>query len=319
MEKRKKLLILFKRNNMTTSNKLKKHPQRIGHHINIIHDFINIPRYASKLGYGIFQIFLGIPQRVISKPKTEEDLLTFGNELRKYDLKMVIHASYTINLCHPTNSIRFNESLRSLIQDLNASALIGNRCIGVIIHMGKNVPANKLTVDQAINNYVNGLILALEATPDITTIILETGASQGSEVGSKIEILSEIYNKIDIKKRSRIKFCIDTCHIWASGYDISNSTKAKKFFKIFDKLIGIDNIVCLHLNDSKTILNSHVDRHADLGYGYIKSDGLKEIVKLAMKYQIAIVMETPLNSVNPKTNKNITFEEELNKVKLWLK
>ena len=120
-------------------------------------------------------------------------------------------------------------------------------------------------------------------------------------------------------ERKRIKFCIDTCHIWASGYDISNQVNVKKYFSLFDKLIGIDKIACIHFNDSKTRLNSHIDRHADIGYGYIPMSGLNAVINFAYKYKIPIILETPLDSVNKKTNKNITFDDELTKIKSYVK
>ena len=89
---------------------------------------------------------------------------------------MVIHGSYTINLCHPVNSKKFETSIKSLVQDLNASSISGDRCIGVIIHMGKNITENNLSVSEAIGNYIAGIKKALSSTPSETTIILETGA-----------------------------------------------------------------------------------------------------------------------------------------------
>ncbi|AYV85080.1 MAG: putative endonuclease 4 [Satyrvirus sp.] len=291
---------------------------RIGRHINISYGFVTAPWYAHSLGCNIFQIFLGSPQNVLSKARKKDELDKFGKELKKYKIKMVIHASYTINFCHPTKSKRFETSVKSLVQDLRASANIGKGCLGVIIHMGKNVPENKLSYKQALENYVIGLKHALSATPENTHIILETGAGQGYEVGSKISDLSEIYWKLAEDERARIKFCIDTCHIWATGYDISTANGVRKFFKEFDDSIGIDKIVCIHMNDSKTKLNSNVDRHADLGFGYIGIEGLKAVAKFAQKHKINLIMETPLDSVNPKTNKDVTFAEEFAKLKSWI-
>ena len=292
---------------------------RLGRHINISHGFVTAPWYAQSLGCEIFQIFLGAPQQVLSKVRQKDDLIKFGQEIDKRKLKMVIHGSYTINLCHPKKSKKYQASVKSLIQDLNASVDIGNNCLGVIIHMGKNIPENKLSDEQALDNYVIGLQDALSLTPKNTYIILETGASQGSEIASEIDGLSEIYWKLDETERDRIFFCIDTCHIWATGYDISSPIGVKRFFKEFDDKIGIEKIICIHFNDSKTGLESCVDRHADLGYGFIKADGLKAVAIFAQANKIPLIMETPLDAVNKTTNKDVTFEEEFAKVKSWLK
>jgi len=133
-----------------------------------------------------------------------------------------------------------------------------------------------------------------------------------------MDALSGIYWSMEESERARIKFCIDTCHIWATGYDISTEKKVKKFYKTFDKLIGIDRIACIHLNDSKTGLESCVDRHTDLGLGFIGETGLKAFVIEAHKHNIPLIMETPLEHINPETNKHITTTEELKKVRGWI-
>lgn len=232
---------------------------------------------------------------------------------------MVIHSNYTINLCNPPKSRKYINSINCLTNDLHSSSLIGESCIGVVLHLGHNIVQNNISDDQAINNYVNGLITALNKTPINSIIILETGASQGKEIGSRLEILAKIYHQIDAKYQKRINFCIDTCHIWASGYDISNENGVKKYFMQFDKLIGINKITCIHLNNSKTKLNSHVDRHADLAYGHINPKGLAAFTLYAQKYGIPIITETPLDAINPKTNHSITPEEEIELIKSWIK
>jgi len=292
---------------------------RIGRHINISHGFTTAPKYAASIGCQFLQVFLGAPQQVISKAKSTKDLQLFGSELKKYKLKAVIHGSYTINFCQPATTTAFKTAVRSLVQDLTAASVIGKRCIGVIIHMGKNVPVNKISTKKAIANYIHGLKTTLAAAPDGTTIILETGASQGTEVASRIDGLNEIYWALTDDERNRIKFCIDTCHIWATGYDIATPNGVKEFFKEFDKTIGVNRIACIHFNDSKNPLKSCVDRHADIGYGFIGIIGLKAVAKFAKQHKIPIIMETPLDAVNPKTNLDVTFDEELNKVKTWLK
>ncbi len=291
---------------------------RLGRHVNISHGFLTAPWYAKSLGCEIFQIFLGAPQQILSKARQKDELIKFGKELDKRGLKMVVHGSYTINLCHPKKSKKLQASVKSLVQDLTASSFIGNNCLGVIIHMGKNIPENKLTEEQSIDNYVQGLQMALLETPENTRIILETGASQGNEVASQIDGLAEIYWKLEDDERERIYFCIDTCHIWATGYDISKPVGVKKFFKEFEDKIGVKKISCIHFNDSKTGLESCVDRHADIGYGQIKTEGLKSVALFAKKNDIPLIFETPLDAINKDTNREVTFEEELSKVKSWL-
>lgn len=291
---------------------------RIGRHVNISQGFANVPTYAKNIGCDIFQIFLGAPQRIIFKSRQKDEVILFKNNLEKEDMVMVVHGSYTINLCHNPKTPKYNASVNSLVQDLITASYIGDRCLGVIIHMGKNIKENNLSIEVAFNNYIYGLKQALSITPANTNIILETGASQGSEIASRITGLAYIYWLLDNQERDRVFFCIDTCHIWATGYDISTRIGVRNFFKEFDEHIGIDKIKCIHFNDSRTDLESHVDRHADLGYGRINEKGLSSVAKYAKRYNIPLIMETPLCAVDPKTNTEISFDDELNKVRSWL-
>lgn len=292
---------------------------KIGRHINVSPGFLTTPAYAKMIGSEIFQIFLGVPEFILSKARPEEDLKKFAELLEKMNQVMVVHGSYTINLCQLRSNNLYKSSVKSLVQDLKASAVIGKRCLGVIIHMGKNIPANKITYDEALQNYVSGLKEALENSPENSTIILETGAGQGNEVASKIDDLSKIYNGLTIAEKKRVKFCIDTCHSYSYGYDLDTATGAKNFFKLFDELIGIDRIACIHFNDSKVAKGACVDRHDDLNFGSIGEIGLKTIAQIAKKNNIPLIMETPLEAINEATNQEITFNDELALIKSWIK
>lgn len=292
---------------------------KIGRHIDTSNGFVKTPYIAYLMKYNIFQIFTTSPIRIIINKKSSHDLEIFINELEKYHMQMVIHGSYMINLCNPIHSKKYLISINSLLHDLNIASVIGDKCLGVIIHMGKNIKENNISRNQAIMNYVSGIKHALNESSANTTIILETGASQGTEVGSRLEELETIYNLFDKQQKSRIKFCIDTCHIWATGYDISQKIGVKRFFDEFNSRFGIKKIACIHLNDSKTICESKVDRHADLGYGYIGESGLKCVAQLAVKYNIPLIMETPIDSVNLTTNRDITLEDEFKCVTRWIR
>ena len=291
---------------------------RVGSHLGMAYNLSKTPAYAKSLGYNIFQIFLGVPQRLLSKSRSENELTALANELKKNSMKMVVHGSYTINLSQPEQSALFKTSIKALVQDLNAVSIIGKRCLGVIIHMGKNIPTNNITTEQALNNYIKGLKQALSQSPKNTIIILETGSSQGNEVGSKIDGLKTIYNGLNQTEQSRVMFCIDTCHIWVTGYDISTPAGVKKFFEEFNNKIGINRIACIHFNDSKIVLGGKVDRHADIGYGFIGETGLRAIARFGQTNKIPLITETPLDSVNLKTNQDIDAQYELEKMQSWL-
>lgn len=291
---------------------------RIGRHVSTSGIIANLPAYVKKLGYDIFQIFSAPAIQTNPKIKSSDQWIALRDSLEDLDMYMVIHGSYTINLSNPSSTFNYKASVSRLISDLNVSSLIGTRCLGVIIHMGKNVKTNGISDTEAINYYIGGLKEVLKSSPSNTTIILETGASQGNEVASEIDGLKKIYNRLTANEKTRVKFCIDTCHIWATGYDISTVAGVKSFFNLVDSELGINNVVCIHFNDSKNPLGSKVDRHADITYGYIGSSGLKAVFKYAQAKKIPIIMETHLDAVNPHTNRDITLQDELDLVKSWI-
>ena len=273
--------------------------------------FDTTPSTARSLSYDTFQVFLGSAMRIYCTPKTEKVLIGFRDELRKNHVTVVIHGSYTINLCHPESNPKHNKSITALVSLLKQVEVIGKRCMGVIIHMGHNMKENNTSIKESLKLYAEGLKKALRLAPGRSKIVLETGASQGSEVGSRLEQLSEIYDYLDESEKNRVRFCIDSCHIWASGYDIGSVSGVNDFFEQFDRLIGLSRIVCIHFNNSMNPLGSHVDRHADLSFGAIPEEGIREIARYAKKLQIALITETPLV--------NVTAEEELETMKGYVK
>ena len=129
-------------------------------------------------------------------------------------------------------------------------------------------------------------------------IFLETTAGQGTEMCYKLDDLAYFYNKFlrcDKFIKDRVKLCLDTCHIFAAGYDIKTKSSIKKYLKKFNKLIGIKHINLIHLNDSKCDIGCRVDRHENIGNGYIGLSGLKMIFKYFKKLNIPIILETPNN------------------------
>jgi deoxyribonuclease-4 len=292
---------------------------RIGRHINISLGFVSSVAYAYSQGCSMMQIFLGAPQQVLSKKREKSSLLELSEALQKYNMLMVVHGAYTINLAHPPANRTYIISLKALIQDLEATQTIGENCLGVIIHMGKNIKANDITDEEAMDNYVRGLKEAIASgfASETNKIILETGASQGSEIGSTLDGLKYFYDRLTNTEKKCIGFCIDTCHIWATGYNISNEEKVKKFHDELEKKIGWDKVVCIHFNDSQNEKGSCVDRHADIGDGKIGEEGLRAFAMIAKKYQIPLLTETPLDYIDPKTYEKIKPTDEIIRIKKW--
>lgn len=282
----------------------------IGRHIGLADEFELTPNIAHKHGYNIMQIFVSSPQQYNFKKRTEHETKEFKKNLDEYKLKLVIHSAYVINLS------KEKPFIKSLIRDLEFCEEMNG--IGCVIHMGHY--DDEISEEQALKNYIKNLKYIIHLTKSLKSlIILETGSSQGKEVGSKLEKMAEIYNTLTDKEKERVGFCIDTCHIWISGYDISTKKKVDEYFKLFDKHIGIENIVVFHFNDSSNPFNSHLDRHMNIGYGTIGEEGLLAVFIWAKNHNVPIIMETPSGRVsNYKTKAEITFEDDLKKVKSWL-
>lgn len=205
----------------------------------------------------------------------------------------VVHASYSINLANTWNEY-------SWWIDLLISEIIYANEIDasyVVVHLGKQL---KLSKEEAFNNMFTSLLHIHNETnkkANNIKILLETSSGQGTETCFKIEELSQFYKKISShrneKFRNRFGLCLDTCHIFAAGYDITTTNKIKLFLQEFDKLIGIKHIKLIHLNDSKQKLGSMIDRHANIGLGHIGKKPLACITKFFIKHDIPIILETP--------------------------
>ena len=211
-----------------------------------------------------------------------------------------------LNLCRSPESDIHIKAVKELIKDMNDSVKIG--AIGCVLHMGKSIDMNEQT---AIDNYVKGVKKVLRKSNTDSILILETGAGVGNEVCTSLFGLRDLYRRFNRRERDRIKFCIDTCHIFAAGYHIGDKDYVDVFCSLVESHLGWDKIACIHLNDSKNKLNSHKDNHADIGKGNIGVKGLKKFTRICWQKNIPVVLETPCE--------NITKKEEIDYVKKWIK
>lgn len=263
----------------------------VGHNINTSHGFLSAISYAEKTDSNVFQIFLSSPKKWKGKRHTSDELKIFGQRIIKKNIKVLVHGNLMINFCQPIGSDISTKSCYSLIQDLNESVIINS--LGVVIHMGHNVKSINLSTSDAIKNYVNSVIYCLDHSSPLSTIILETGAGQGNEICTSVIELSKMYNMFQKKYKDRIKICIDTCHIYASGYNLGDVEYVKVLIEHINIYLGWNNVVAIHLNDSKFDLNCRKDRHADLGKGCIELNGLKAFIYRCYMQNIPLILETP--------------------------
>ncbi len=264
----------------------------IGAHLNKRNgNFYSIIQDAIEIGTNVLQIFTISPQKFDFPLKhlKSDDTAKTKQLVQEHDIKLFIHSSYLLNFCDTKNNKR---NAKVYAEDLQVADQLG--AIGCVIHMGKK--KSDQTPDEALDAYVENLKFVLDKYTGDSFMILETSAGQGNDIGVSIEKLAELYEKFAGYKR-RIRFCIDTCHIFSAGYDIS-----KEYFSKFDQLIGMDKVVLFHLNDSKVPLGAKKDRHENLQNGYIFKDvdKLQLVVDMSKKYNIPMVLEThdsyPYNS-----------------------
>ena len=208
--------------------------------------------------------------------KISDDVLnTTKNYSKENKVKIVIHAPYTINFAREFN--KRSKSIRCLLDYLKSCDKLD--ALGVVIHTGKFLDMNRNT---GIENMYKNIKYLLDNSS--AKILLETPCGQGTELGSKLEEFRIIYNQFSEDDKKRLRICVDTCHVFASGYDLTTPKKVKEFIKLFDLLIGWKYVDLIHLNDSKTVLNSHLDRHECLDRGHIGLKGLSVFIKFVHKW-----------------------------------
>jgi deoxyribonuclease-4 len=249
-------------------------------------------------GCNSIQVFTSDPCSFFSNVKNfNGDLLKTYKKDKKLDY--VIHGSFLINFCRlPEDKITKN-SINLLKRDLYICEKI--KALGVIIHMGKDT--GKLGEEKAFNMYVNNLNKVLEDTKHLKSIIiLETGAGCGTEVATRLNDLAKI-REFSINKE-RVKFCIDTCHIYSAGYDLSDELFVDSLDDYIDNTLGWENVIVAHINDSKECYNSRKDKHADILDGDISKKDLKAFKKFLnyfKKRNIPMILETPSDTIDYKT------------------
>jgi deoxyribonuclease-4 len=225
--------------------------------------------------------------------KAYEKYKEFGNFINVNNIKCVIHSSYTINISR--NWDHHSWWLKQFILELEIANMIG--AIGVVIHIGKQ---KDLPIEVAINNMYTSIEHVLSKTKHLNTMILiETSSGQGSEMLYNLDDFSIFYNRLmrlDIYKH-KLGICVDTCHIYAAGYNIKGEKNIIEFIKYFDKIIGLSHIKLIHLNDSKKSIGSKIDRHDGFETGQIGLKSIKLIYKFFNELCIPIILETPSVSI----------------------
>ncbi|WP_294359366.1 deoxyribonuclease IV [uncultured Clostridium sp.] len=256
---------------------------KIGCHLSTTKGFENMGKEALKIGANTFQFFTRNPRGGKAKEIEETDIQGLINIINENNFaKVLAHAPYTLNGCSAdANTRKF--AIEMMSDDLKRMEYLPNNLYN--FHPGSHV---KQGVDVGINYIVEMLNEVLK--PEQTTkVLLETMAGKGTEIGRSFEEIAEIISKVELKEHMGV--CLDTCHVYDSGYDIVN--ELDKVLDEFDKIIGLDRLYAIHLNDSKNPFSSHKDRHEKIGDGFIGVNAIEKIINHPKLRHLPFFLETP--------------------------
>lgn len=256
---------------------------KLGTHLSIAKGFANAAETAVYIGANTFQFFSRNPRGGNAKEFDEKDIIKF-QEIRKENnfAPLLAHAPYTMNLGGTKDDV-YEFATRVIDEDIRRMDSLGIEYM--CFHPGSHVGGG---VDFGIDRIVKGLNNAIKGDENIT-ILLETMSGKGTEIGFKFEQLKSIIDKIEHKEK--IGVCLDTCHIFSAGYDIVNDLDG--VLEEFDKVIGIERLKTVHLNDSMMPFGDKKDRHAPIGEGKIGLKALIDFMEHPSLKHLPFFLETP--------------------------
>lgn len=271
----------------------------IGNHLSASKGYTAMGKQETKLGGNVFAFFTRNPRGGKAKDIDEKDVKNFLEYEKEHNFgTLVAHAPYTMNLCSAKEDVR-NFSIEIFADDLKRMEYTPNNYYNFHpgSHVGQGAEAGIEMIAEVLNN-----VLTKEQT---TTVLLETMAGKGSEIGRNFEELKEILDRTELSEK--VGVCLDTCHVWDAGYDIVNDLDG--VLSEFDRVIGLEKLKAVHFNDSMNTLGSHKDRHQKIGEGEIGFDAMKRVVKHPILAGKPFILETP--------NDDEGYAKEIALVKEW--
>lgn len=255
----------------------------IGCHLSASKGYLAMAKQAVSIGANTFQFFTRNPRGGKAKEINEDDVKAFLEYSKEHGInKILAHAPYTLNACSADRGIR-EFAKNTMADDLKRMEYTPGNYYNFHpgSHVGQGVEVGIDFIAEMLNE-----ILTKDQT---TTVLLETMSGKGSEVGRNFEELKAIIDKVKLK--DKLGVCLDTCHIWDGGYDVVNNFDG--VLNEFDKIIGLEKLKAIHLNDSKNDLASHKDRHEKIGEGKIGLDAISKIINNDRIKDLPFYLETP--------------------------
>ncbi|RYL91595.1 deoxyribonuclease IV [Sporolactobacillus sp. THM7-4] len=269
---------------------------KIGSHVHMSGSkmLLGASEEAASFDETVMMIYTGAPQNTVRKPIEKLNIEAGHEHMKDHHIEeVVVHAPYIINIANTLKPETFALGVRFLRQEIDRAAAIGAKQI--VLHPGAHVGAG---IDAGIAKIIEGLNEVLDGS-DTVQIALETMAGKGSECGYQFEQLARIIDGVSLNEK--LSICFDTCHTSDAGYDVTHDFDG--VLETFDKIIGVDRIQVVHINDSKNPQGSRKDRHANIGSGYIGFDALNYIVHHPQFEAVPKILETPYVGEDKKHKK----------------
>jgi len=264
----------------------------IGAHISASGGVENAPVNAHEIGATAFALFTKNQRQWASAPLTKQSMELFKKRCEEFGYKpqqILPHDSYLINLGHPEQE-GLEKSRTAFLDEMQRCEQLGLDRLN--FHPGSHL--TKISIDKCLRLISDSINITLEKTNGVTAVI-ENTAGQGSNLGHTFEQIAQIIHYVEDK--SRVGTCIDTCHSFAAGYDLSTPEGFQETFGSFEKIVGIGYLKGMHLNGAKKGLNSHVDRHDSLEEGVLGTDVFKLIMKDPRFEEMPLILETPNDEI----------------------
>ena len=262
--------------------------------------YLGTVKEAISYNSSVFMFYTGAPQNSFRKPLNELKIEE-GRKLLKEnnfdESKLIVHAPYIINPANPSREDLREMSINMLISELKRTAGFG--CKTIVLHPGNHLGAGP---DEAIKCLDDSLNKVFESDGTDVKIAIETMSGKGSEIGTTFEEVAKIIN--GCKYPERLGVCLDTCHVSDAGYDIHD---VDGLLDKFNRIIGLNKLLVVHLNDSKNPRAAHKDRHENIGYGYIGFETLNKIAHHPLLVNIPKILETPYIDGNAPYKKEIAM------------
>ncbi len=268
--------------------------------------FLGSVKEAISYGANTFMVYTGAPQNTRRKDVNELRIPEAHALMQEAGIaQFIVHAPYIINLANTVKPETFELAVDFLKVEIQRTAAMGSQIL--VLHPGSHVDAG---LEAGTNQIIKGLNMVLTADTPVY-IALETMAGKGSEIGSRFEELKTIYDGVEHPEKLRV--CMDTCHMSDAGYPVS--TDFDGILAEFDRIIGLDQLAAIHINDSKNPQGAHKDRHANIGDGNLGFDVLKYIVHHPKLMNIPKILETPyIDDPEKEGNKIAPYKEEIHRL-----